>query len=97
MIYLLDTDTLIFLIRGLKNPKKAAHYAHAQKVANVCRAEQKAGHTIAVSAISMSELEYGARKSVDYVAEIAAVNKFLMPFDQLAVTPRPHPAFPPQS
>lgn len=83
MIYLLDTDTIIFLVRGLKSPQKVAAHVKGKRLAEKCEAEQRSGHTIALSAITMSELEFGARNSPDYEAEIAALNKFLSPFEVL--------------
>lgn len=80
MIYLLDTDTLIFLIRGLKSRRTAARN-RALKVVEQCRQSQVTGHSVAISAVSISELEFGARKSEYYEEEIAAVHKVLMPFD----------------
>lgn len=80
MIYLLDTDTLIFLIRGLKSRRTAAKNK-ALRVVDLCRQSQEAGHSVSISAVSLSELEFGARKSQRYDEEIAAVQKVLMPFD----------------
>lgn len=80
MIYLLDTDTLIFLIRGLKSRRTAAKN-QALKVVEQCRKSQEDGHSVAISAVSISELEFGARKSERYEEEIAAVHKVLTPFD----------------
>src|SRR6185295_6188308 len=46
-----------------------------------CREAQADGHTVAVSAITVSELEYGAHKSGRYEQESAAVGKILAPFE----------------
>jgi tRNA(fMet)-specific endonuclease VapC len=81
MIYLLDTDTLIFMIRGLKaGPRQRGQRERATKLVERCQEEQKAGHEIGISAITVSELEYGARNSSSYDDEIAAVQKILVPF-----------------
>jgi tRNA(fMet)-specific endonuclease VapC len=36
---------------------------------------------VGLSAVTISELEFGARRSGDYEAEVAAVRKVLAPFD----------------
>lgn len=80
MIHLLDTDLLIFLIRGLKTPR----HRNSEKAASLlarCRKEQLGGSSVGLSAITVSELEFGARNSANYKDEIAAVRKILMPFD----------------
>ena len=84
MIFLLDTDTLIYTIRGLKttgrNRKHSAIRKRAGCFVDRCKAAQKAGNTLGVSAITISELEYGAHRSGHYQSEIAAVHKVLVPF-----------------
>lgn len=85
MIYLLDTDTFIFMVRGLKfsEPKneRQRERAHlAGRLATQCRRQQNAGHGIGLSAITVAELEYGARRADNYEAEIVAVRKILAPF-----------------
>ena len=81
MIYLLDTDMLIFMIRGLKSGKRPAQRQRAQEVMERCREAQAGGDSVALSALTVSELEFGARLSEDYEAEMAAVRKALTPFD----------------
>lgn len=80
MIYLLDTDTLIFMIRGLKG-RKHKHREQAEHLVKQSRERQLAGDSVGLSAITVSELEFGARKSGHYEKEIAAVQKVLTPFD----------------
>lgn len=85
MIYLLDTDTLIYMVRGLKitNPKndrEKQRLQAARRIAARCRKQQVGGNDIGLSAITVAELEYGARNSADYPQEIAAVRKVLTPF-----------------
>ena len=64
MIYLLDTDKLIFMIRGLKSSNRhQASRDRAQKLVDRCRQSQAAGDALAVSAITVAELEFGARQS----------------------------------
>lgn len=79
MIYLLDTDTLIDMIRGLK--PRAKRRARAEKIVAHCQSAQDDGHTVGLSSITVSELEYGARRSRDYAAELRAVHKVLTPFE----------------
>jgi tRNA(fMet)-specific endonuclease VapC len=80
MKYLLDTDTLIFLIRGLKT-SRSVHRRQATILVERCRKAQAAGHSVGLSAVTVSELEFGARHSDRYDDEIAAVRKILTPFD----------------
>lgn len=81
MIYLLDTDLLIYMIRGLKPPaRRAVHRQRAMRVVNRCREADSAGDVVAVSAVTVSELEFGARRSEQYDAETIAVRKILSPF-----------------
>jgi tRNA(fMet)-specific endonuclease VapC len=81
MIYLLDTDTLIFMVRGLKPKVRRAQQEQAARLVERCRKAQAAGESLGLSAITVSELQYGARCSGQYDVEIAAVHKVLMPFD----------------
>jgi len=79
-MYMLDADSVIFMSRGLKPGKKAAHRRRAQRLAQACQAHQEAGDIVALSSITMSELEYGARCCTDYAAERAAIEKIASPF-----------------
>jgi len=81
MIYLLDTDTLIYMVRGLKGSARRQVLERAVALVERCRRAQKDGHVVGVSAITVSELEFGARKSSRYEEEVAAVAKILAPFD----------------
>lgn len=81
MIYLLDTDLLIYLVRGLKTASRGRNGRKAATLLDRCRATQAAGHSVGLSAITVSELESGAFNSRDYEEEIAAVRKILTPFD----------------
>lgn len=80
MIYLLDTDTLIFLIRGLRSHREKER-TRASNIVENCRKAQRARASVALSAITICELEFGARKSGNYDIEIGAVRKVLAPFD----------------
>ena len=54
-----------------------------------CRAAQAKGDVVGLSAITVSELEFGAYKSGDYDTEIVAVRKILTPFKCSITTARP--------
>jgi tRNA(fMet)-specific endonuclease VapC len=93
MIYLLDTDTLIYMVRGLKPAARRQPRQRAQELVGRCRSAQTEGHVVGVSAVTASELEFGARKSGRYEEEMAAVQKILAPFelfDYAAVACAPH-------
>ncbi len=81
MIYLLDTDTLIYMIRGLKASARRQVRERARGLIERCRQAQQEGHAIGVSAITVSELDFGARKSGRYESESAAMAKILAPFE----------------
>jgi tRNA(fMet)-specific endonuclease VapC len=85
MIYLFDTDLLTFMVRGLKAPpRRARNRQQATALMERCRTAQTAGDSVGLSAMAVSELEFGARKSGKYEDEIAAVQKVLTPFDLYA-------------
>lgn len=94
MIYLLDTDTLIYMIRGLKaTGRRQSMRQRALELVERCRQAQKEGHSVGVSAITVSELTFGAYNSGRYEDEIAAIEKILAPFeifDYEAVKCAPH-------
>jgi tRNA(fMet)-specific endonuclease VapC len=81
MIHLLDTDMLIFMVRGLKPSRRAAQRRQAQELVERCRRTQAAGDSVAISSITVSELEFGAQNSGQYDTEIVAVHKVLAPFE----------------
>ena len=81
MIYLLDTDLLIFLVRGLKALHRRQPRQQATVVLEHCRKAQANGDSVGLSAVTVSELEFGARNSDNYEREIAAVHKILTPFE----------------
>ena len=84
MIFLLDTDTLIFVVRALRSAggdERGRHRAAvARRIVAKCQKRQAAGDVVGVSAITVGELEFGARKSGNYDREITAVRKVLSPF-----------------
>jgi tRNA(fMet)-specific endonuclease VapC len=81
---MLDTDTVIFMLRGLKAPaRQRARRDKALALVERCREAQAEGDSVGLSAITVSELEFGACSSANYDAEIEAVRKVLAPFDIL--------------
>jgi tRNA(fMet)-specific endonuclease VapC len=81
MIYLVDTDTFIFMARGMKSNRRPSQRRRAQELVDRCRKAQTRGDSVGLSAITVSELEFGAQNSGRYEAEMAAVRKLLIPFD----------------
>ena len=83
--YLLDSDTLIFMMRGLRisRPRNESQ-RERQKVARRIfeRARQAAGegHRIALSAITVAEVRFGALTSSEPERETDYVDRILTPF-----------------
>lgn len=85
MIALLDTDTVIYLLRGLhvteaKSARQRQWRALGLRIFQRARAWSVAGKEAAVSAITVAELEFGARQSRDYAMEMETVHRALTPF-----------------
>lgn len=87
MIYLLDTDVLILAIRGLKSAREPRLRQSALGLVERCRRATAEGDSVGLSAITVAELEYGARNSGRYEVEIAAVHKVLAPFESYPFDP----------
>jgi len=88
MIYLLDTDTVILLMRGLKitearSARQEQRQAVGRSIFNRARKRELAGDEVALSAVTVAELEFGARKSGDYAREMEVVQRVLTPFTLL--------------
>lgn len=88
MICLLDTDTVIFLMRGLKitearSERQKQVQAVGRRIFERARKRESAGHEVAISAVTVAELEFGARKSGDYAREMEIVSRILTPFTLL--------------
>ena len=80
-LYMLDTDILVFMIRGLKDPDRAsARHVKAQRIRRRIQRHLRAGATVGVSMVTVCELEYGAGKSSHPERERRAVSKILAPF-----------------
>jgi tRNA(fMet)-specific endonuclease VapC len=81
MIFMLDTDTVIYMIRGLRPAARREQAKRARHLVKRGRLAQQEGQPVGVSAITVSELEYGAFKSGRYEEESAAIAKILVPFE----------------
>jgi tRNA(fMet)-specific endonuclease VapC len=83
-LYMLDTDILVFMIRGLKlADRSSTRYIKAQRIRRRIQRRLRAGRTVAVSMVTVCELEYGAGRSVHPEKERRAVSKILAPFTLL--------------
>ncbi len=80
MIYLLDTDHLICMIRGGKQSARHRQREQALMLGNACRRTISEGNLLGLSAVSVSELEFGARLSGRYDVEMEGVREVLTPF-----------------
>jgi len=92
MNFLLDTDTIILLMRGtgIRQPRTEREKFLKKAAAGIlkrCQSEQEKERRIALSAISAAELEYGARKSGRYEIHRQACVQALVPFEVLAFDP----------
>jgi tRNA(fMet)-specific endonuclease VapC len=82
MIFMLDTDVLIFMIRVLRGSNRNRKLsAQGQHLAARCREMQATGHTVGLSAVTVSELEFGAMIGDDPKTSLQAIRKVLTPFD----------------
>lgn len=79
---MLDTDMVIFMLRGLKpSTRQRARRERALALVARCREAQAKGDVVGLSAITVSELEFGAHHSGDDDTEIVAVRQILTPFE----------------
>lgn len=84
MIFMLDTDVLIFMIRALGGSGRHRKLtAQGQRLAARCREMQATGHAVGLSAVTVSELEHGAMAGADPKKNLEGIRKVLMPFDLL--------------
>ena len=88
MIYLLDTNTLIHMMRGLKitsprNERESSRQQLGRRIFDRARRKETAGHEVAVSSITVAELEFGAQHSGAYKREIEITRRILTPFTLL--------------
>jgi predicted nucleic acid-binding protein len=82
VVYVLDTDMVIFMLRGRKAPaRQRVRRDRALALVARCRKAQAQGDVVGLSVVTVSELEFGACKSGNYDTEIVAVRKILVPFE----------------
>jgi tRNA(fMet)-specific endonuclease VapC len=82
VLYILDTDMVIFMLRGLKaQTRQRARRDKAVALVARCQEAQAKGDVVGLSAVTVSELEFGAYKSGNHDTEILAVRKILTPFE----------------
>jgi tRNA(fMet)-specific endonuclease VapC len=82
VLYILDTDMVIFMLRGIKAPaRQRARRERALALVARCRDAQTKGDIVGLSAVTASELEFGAHNSGNCDTEIVAVRKILTPFE----------------
>ena len=84
-LYMLDTNALVLLVRSLRARPGAPPSVREKGARILARTREaiEAGAAVGVSAITVSELEYGASKSTRSVRERRAVSRILAPFELL--------------
>ena len=82
MVFLLDTDSVIFLIRSRKRGSPPAVARRGRRLADRIKEASAQRDAVGISAITRAELEYGAARSVDTARERAALDKILVSFDE---------------
>jgi len=82
VIYLLDTDTVIFLARRSKRSQPKAMRQKAMRLEEACKDAQADGHVVGLSAITVSELEFGARYGGRYEDERNLIQGLTAPFQR---------------
>lgn len=83
--YMLDTDILVYMLRGLKvvNTKDERRVC-AERIRGQIENHLKNGSVVCVSMVTVCELEYGALKAADPARERQALYKVLAPFELVA-------------
>ena len=86
--YLLDTDILIYMLRGLKDSVKSpVHRQAARRIRKRIQTHLDQGIPVCLSMVSACELEYGASRAPDPEKERRAMVKILAPFEMLEADP----------
>ena len=85
MIYLLDTDTTILMMRGLgitapRTEKQRTRLEIGGRILAACRRHSANGAVIGLSAITVAELEFGACGADDPEVERERMQRVLAPF-----------------
>ena len=89
MTFLLDTNMVVVMIRGLKvyvnpNPRQRERHRLARRIFDHAQEQKRSGHQVSISAITVAELEFGAWNSGDYQKEAEATRRALTPFTLMA-------------
>lgn len=80
--YMLDTDILIYMLRGLKiSDSQDERRLRAERIRNRIERVITGGGSVRVSMITVCELEYGAARSANPVKQRRALYKTLAPFE----------------
>ena len=84
MTYLLDTNVLIFMLRGLKvrahpTERQRERQKLAKRLLDRAKTEKLSGNQVALSAITVAELEFGSWNSGDYEKENDAARRAIAP------------------
>jgi tRNA(fMet)-specific endonuclease VapC len=85
MIYMLDTDTVILMMRGLKitnprNENQRERQVRGRRIFNRSKRRARAGNVISLSAITIAELHYGASRADSPDLERRNMEHVLAPF-----------------
>ncbi|HEY2416225.1 MAG TPA: type II toxin-antitoxin system VapC family toxin [Pirellulaceae bacterium] len=73
---------MIFLARGLKSSRPKNVRIKAERLAERCRKARTDGDVVGLSAITMSELEFGARYGGRYELEMTLIDGLTAPFER---------------
>lgn len=80
--YMLDTDILVYLLRGLKLPNARSEFRQrAERIRERIERELRNNATVHVSMVTVCELEYGSEKAPEPEKERHALYKVLAPFE----------------
>jgi tRNA(fMet)-specific endonuclease VapC len=80
--YMLDTDILVYVLRGLKTPNaRSEARKRAERIHARIERELRDGATVYVSMVTVCELEYGSERALDPEKERHALYKILAPFE----------------
>lgn len=83
--YMLDTDILVYMLRGLKSANASSEVRErAERIRDRIEHELRDGTTVHVSMVTVCELEYGAERASEPGKERHALYKVLAPFDLVA-------------
>ncbi len=83
VLYMLDSDMVIFILRGLKAPVATVRSPRVSPGArNTMPGSPGEGRHVRLSAVTVSELEFRAYHSGAYETKIVAVRQVLTPFEK---------------